>query len=338
MVLRLQNFIQSVIKLINKAKTARTRRIFYSYLLIALPLAFLFAILFDIVLYVIDPMRLPLPIIRLGTISWAILAGLVSGVVVLVASKRFLNWLGQLCSFIRASLPTRQLQFAVGIASFITALLYPCYQTTASYAGLPHSAIPNTPYTGTVVISDPLTSNRLGWQAIPSQKNSCIFTAAGYEVHADNINKPQTCLAEKTNFSDFALQIEVTLKAGDVGGIWFRDRYELALLSNISPYGFADLYAFTQDGYQTELFPKCTPLQTGCYIGESFAPQQTITVTIVAIGPSIEIYVDTFIVRKLTNEISLTGQIGVFAAVADGQTDAQTDALFANMTIWTNIA
>ncbi len=338
MVSQLQKFIRSVVGFAKKAKTVLTWRIFGSYVLIALPLAFLFAVLFDISLYAADPTRLPLPIIRLGSISWAILAGLVSGVVVLVASKRFLSWLERLRSFVQDSLPNRRLKLAVGIASIITALLYPCYQVVASYSGPPRTAIPNTPYSGMVVINDPLTSNRLGWEAVPSQKNSCAFTDAGYEVRADNINKAQTCLADKTNFGDFAFQIEMTLKTGDVGGIWFRDNYLLILLGNSFTYGYFDLYAFQQNGYRTELLPECDPIQTGCPIGESFRPQQTVTVTIIAIGTSIELYVDTFKVKTLTNGVSSSGKIGVFAEIANGQQDAQTDILFANMRIWTNIA
>ncbi len=335
---RLQKFIQSVVAFVIKAKTVLTWRIFCSYLLIALPLAFLVAILFDIFLYALDPMRLPIPIIRLGSISWAILIGLAGFVGGLLATKRLLSYIKRLGGFIQSSLPTRHLKFAVIIASTITALIYPCYQAIASYSSPPRTAIPNTPYTGTVVINDPLTSNRLGWEALPSQKNSCAFTGAGYEVRADNINKAQTCLADKTNFGDFALQIEMTLKTGVVGGIWFRDDYLLILLGNSFTDGNFDLYAVAQNGYRTNLIPECNPIQTGCSIGESFAPQQTVTVTVIARDTTIDLYVDTFRVKTLTNGVSPTGRIGVFAQIANGQQDAQTDVLFANMRIWTNVA
>jgi len=290
-------------------------------------------------LYVVDPGRLPLPIIRLGAVAWAILIGLAGFIGGLLITKRFLGYLKQSGGFIQSSLPTRQLKLVVGTASLVTALIYPCCQTVASYAGPPRTAIPNTPsYSGTVVVDDPLTSNRLGWEAIPPQKNYCVFTAAGYEVRADHINKLQTCLAGKTNFSSFALQIEMTLKSGNVGGIWFRGSYLLILLGNSFTEGYFDLYAFERDGYRTDLLPECNPIQTGCRIGESFAPQQTVTVTIVARGTSIEVYVDTFRVRTLTNGVSSTGWIGVFAELANGQHDKQTDVMFANMRIWTHVA
>jgi hypothetical protein len=340
MVSRLQKFIKSVVDFVKKAKIALTWKVFGSYLLVALPLVFVFAILVDIGLYVVDPMRLPLPIIRLGTIAWAILAGLVSAVVVLLASKRFLSWLGQLWGFVKGSLPTRQLKLAVSIACVITALIYPCYQVIASYSGSPRTAIPNTPYTGTVVVNDPLTSNRLRWDAPPSQKGSCTFTDAGYEVRAGDVNNPQACFAAKTNFGDFALQAEMTLEKGAVGGILFRNSYLLILIGNPYTTGFFDLYVYMQNRDRANLTPSCDPLQvqTGCPIGESFAPQQTVTITIVARGTSIDLYVDTHKVQTLTNGVSSTGQVGVFAEIANGQPDTQTDVLFANMRIWTDIA
>jgi len=327
-----------VIGLIKKAKTALTWRVFGSYLLIALPLAFLAAILFDIFLYAFDPMRLPLPIIRLGSISWAILIGLAGFAGGLLATKRLLGYLKQVWGFIQSGLPTRQLKLTVRIASFTTALIVLSCQAIVSYSSPPRTAIPNTPYTGMIVINDPLTSNRLGWEAFPFQKNSCVFTDAGYEVRTNNINKPQACLANKTNFSDFALQIEMTLKIGGVGGILFRDRYLLILLGNPSTDGYFDLYALTQNGYRTDLLPECNPLQTGCPIPESLTQQQTVTVTIIARDTSIELYVDTFRVKTLTNGVSPTGSIGVFAQIANRQQETQTDVLFANMRIWTNIA
>lgn len=339
MVSRLRKRLQSAVDFVKRAKAALTWKVFGSYLLLALPLVFVFAVLADIGLYVVDPTRLPLPIIRLGTIAWAILAGLVSAVLVLLASKRFLGWLGQLWGFVKASLPTRRLQLSVSIACIITALIYPCCQVVAAYSGPPRTAIPNTSYTGTVAVNDPLTSNRLGWQTRPTPKSSCTFTNAGYEVLAGEANNPQACLADKTNFGDFALQVEMTLEKGAVGGVLFRDRYLLILIGNPYTTGFFNLYAYMQNGSRASLTPSCDPLQlqTGCPIEESVAPQQTVTVTIVAIGTSIELYVDTHKIQTLTNGVSSTGRIGVFAEIASGQPDTQTDVLFANMRVWTNI-
>ena len=338
MLSRMQKFIQSLIDFTKKAKAVVTWPVFGSFLLMALPLALLFAILFDIFLYALDPMRLPLFIVRLGGITVLLLGLLVTLIVVLVASQPFRRFIKELNSFVQNSLQTPRLKKTIYIASILASLLYPCVQATTAYSSPPRTTIPNTPYSGTVVVSDPLIANRLGWVAIPPQKNSCAFTDSGYEVRAGNVNKNQTCLADKTNFSDFALQIEMTLKTGIVGGIWFRNQYLLELAGNPYSYGYFNLYAFTQNIYLTSLLPRCDPTQTGCPIGENFAPQQTITITVVARGNSIELYFDTYRMRTITNGVSSTGSIGVFAQKENGQQDAQTDVLFANMRIWTDIA
>lgn len=61
MMLRSQQLIRTVIDFIKKAKATLTWRVVGSYFLIALPLVFVFAILADIGLYIIDPMRKSIP-------------------------------------------------------------------------------------------------------------------------------------------------------------------------------------------------------------------------------------------------------------------------------------
>ena len=331
MVPRLRKLIQSLVDLAKKAKAALTRRVVGVYLLFT----FLFAVIFETLLYLFVPADLPPLVIRLGSIIWSIIAVVFAGgLLALLANKEVLAWLGKLPKFVEASFVTRKAKRVVIIASIVTALLYPLYQVIAAPS---RTAISDTPYSGTVVVDDPLTSNRLGWDAVPSLQNGCVFTASGYEVRADSKSKLQACFANKTNFSDFALQMEMTLIAGEVGGVVFRGHYFLYLTAG-PVVGYLDLSASTQNGYPTDLLPNCEPFQPGCSIGESLVQGQTVTITIIARGTSLELYVDTIRVRTLTNGVSLAGNIGVFAAVESGQQDAQTEALFASMRIWTDIA
>lgn len=120
---------------------------------------FLFAVIFETLLYLFVPADLPSLIIRLGSIGWGILAVvLAGGVLALLANKEVLAWLGQLPKFVEASFVTRTVKRVVIIASIVTALLYPLYQVVAPS----RTAIPNTSYSGTMVVNDPLTSNNLG--------------------------------------------------------------------------------------------------------------------------------------------------------------------------------
>ncbi len=235
-------------------KAALTRRVVGIYLLFTL----LAAVIFESLLYLFAPADLPPLIIRLGSIVWGVIVVvLAGGVLALLSNKEVRDWLGGLPKFVEASFVTRKVRRVVIISSIVTALLYPLYQVIASPS---RTAIPNTSYSGTMVVNDPLTSNNLGWDAVPSQPNGCIFTAAGYEVRVDRKSTLQDCFANKTNFSDFALQVQMTLMAGDVGGILFRDSYVLNLTSG-SPQGSVDLEALPPDGQPTYLIPACLPLQ-----------------------------------------------------------------------------
>lgn len=322
-----------------RVKLTVTKRLLFAYLLIALPLVLLLAILVDTVLYAINPLLLPPPIIRFASLYWTILVGLIGGMVVLLASKRFLDSARRVYHFLQDSLPTRRLKFIIGVASLITALLYPCSQVVASYYGPQRTAIPNTPYSGSVLLKDPLTTNSLGWKALPSPKSSCTFTNAGYEVLAKDKKTRQLCLAHaaSTYLHDFALQVEMTMKVGAVGGILFRDRYLLTLIGNSYAQGSFDLEAMIRDGNVTELLPSCYPFDGGCFIGESVAPEQTVTITVIARGTTLEVYIDMLRVKTLTNGVSAVGGIGLFAEIANGQPDAYTDVLFSNLSIWTDV-
>lgn len=327
---RLRKLIQSLVGLAKKAKPALTRRVVGVFLLYTL----VFTVIFEALVYVFVPSALPPFIIRFGSFIWGILAITLAGGVLALATKEIRDWLGGLSKFVEASFVTRKVKYVVIIASIVTALLYPLYQVIASPSRI---AISNTPYSGTVIFDDPLTSNHLGWDAVPAVQNGCVFTTSGYEVHADSKNKLQACFANKTSFSDFALQLEMTLMAGEVGGIIFRGDYFLYLTAG-PVVGYLDLSASTRNGYITDLLPNCEPFQAGCSIGESLVKGQTVVITVIARGTSLELYVDRIRVRTLTNGVSLAGNIGVFAAIENGQQDVQTKALFAGMRIWTNVA
>ena len=339
MVPRLQKLIQPVGNFIKMIKAALTWRVFLVYVVITCVASFLFVVFLYTYLYIFDPTRLPSSALRPVVIFWSIIGALLIGgfAVVIFANKNFLSLLGKTRDFVQNSLPSGRIKLVVITASLITALIYPCWQAIAYYSVPPITAIPNTPYSGMIAIDDSLSSNHLGWVATPSHQSACTFTLAGYEVRANNGNSLQFCIANKTNFSDFALQVEMTLMSGEIGGVLFRDRYLLALIG--SPYnGFYDISAITKNKYETNLLPSCDPIQQGCPIGESIAQQQTVTITLIARGTSIEIYFDGYRMRTVNNGVSSSGGVGFFTGVAKGQEDAQSDVLFANLRIWTDVS
>src|ERR1700687_4279946 len=72
--------------------------------------------------------------------------------------------------------------------------------------------------------NDPLNnSNSRPWINFTSQHGFCKFTASGYLVSA-SANTVQNCIALGSDYSDFAMKLEMTIlkgsSDGDVGGIF----------------------------------------------------------------------------------------------------------------------
>ena len=77
---------------------------------------------------------------------------------------------------------------------------------------------------GTPILNDPLNGNNINnWDlGKASLGGSCEFRTEAYHVIEPNKSYYLTCLAESTNFSNFAYQVRVTIIQGDEGGVIFR--------------------------------------------------------------------------------------------------------------------
>src|SRR5581483_1828212 len=101
---------------------------------------------------------------------------------------------------------------------------------------------PYPPYTGNLVLNDPLRDNNQGnsWDVASTQANSaCQFAGTAYESSDTNTSKDlysgNACFAENTGFDNFTFQVQTTLVQGLCGCIVFRgdskannfDRFEI---------------------------------------------------------------------------------------------------------------
>lgn len=76
---------------------------------------------------------------------------------------------------------------------------------------------------GTPALNDPLNAQTNSqWDDSTGTNGSCGFTGDSYASSVPDVNFFQPCYAENTNFSNFAFQIDMTIKQGDEGGIIFR--------------------------------------------------------------------------------------------------------------------
>ncbi|MDQ6645434.1 MAG: serine/threonine protein kinase, partial [Chloroflexota bacterium] len=85
-------------------------------------------------------------------------------------------------------------------------------------------AISYSPYSGTLVINDPLSSNSkvYGWEEGERDSGFCTFSGGSYHSSIPQNGVFHSCLALATNFADFAFEVQATIISGSSSGIVFR--------------------------------------------------------------------------------------------------------------------
>src|SRR6266849_6436698 len=93
--------------------------------------------------------------------------------------------------------------------------------TTSANATTPALQNPYPPFSGTLVLNDPLNNNSQGYNW-DEGTGTCQFLARGYLITETQQKRFQYCIARTTNFSNFAYQVQMVITKGDYGGIIFR--------------------------------------------------------------------------------------------------------------------
>lgn len=190
---------------------------------------------------------------------------------------------------------------------------------------------PYPPYGGILALNDPLSSNSQGhnWDvySLPVMSN-CQFVDGAYEstvsyVHVEGSN---ICIAENTNFTNFAYQVQMTLLKGSCGGIAFRGntkvnfQYEFHVCSN----GIYEFYNSYEGIMGSPFAYGPTPvLHKG--IG------QTYVLAVVAIGSTMNVYANYQKIATVINSYGTHGQIGCESTSIGG---VLTEAIFRNAKVW----
>jgi hypothetical protein len=164
-----------------------------------------------------------------------------------------------------------------------------------------------------------------------AQGGGCAFTEGAY--HSTVLQKDMIpCLAQGTDFSDFAYQVQMTIITGDEGGLIFRSNEidpnnPLPLSTNyylfaISHDGHYDL-SYQGDKSKVQLTSGSSPtIKTGL--------NQPNLLTVIARGGNISLYVNKQYIASVTDSSRGSGLIGVFA-----QNDGNlTDVAFSNAQLW----
>jgi hypothetical protein len=180
---------------------------------------------------------------------------------------------------------------------------------------------------GSPVLSESLGFNTgSNWEVDQAQGGGgCGFSGGAYHASVDTKGFYFACAAQNTNFANFALQVQMTITAGNAGGVFFRGNRSASqfYLLGFGSDGTFDLFlSKSQNGGKDLNFGSSPAIKKGA--------GQTNLVTVVARGSNIYFYVNKQYAGSVNDNTYKSGQIGVFA---DSHTTA-TNVAFKNVQVW----
>jgi len=180
---------------------------------------------------------------------------------------------------------------------------------------------------GSPDFSDPMNGSNVGnWEiGNASLGGGCAFSGGAFHVTVPTKNYYLACLAQNTYYSNFALQVKVTITKGDEGGIIFR--------GNSASSRFY-LFGITHDGLfvltVTHSNASSKPLIFGPDAAIKTQPGQANLLTVVARGNRIYLYINKQYVDSVRDGTYSAGAIGVYSA----DSTHPTDVAFSNVQVW----
>src|SRR6266852_4781204 len=198
--------------------------------------------------------------------------------------------------------------------------------TTSANATTPALQNPYPPFSGTLVLNDPLNNNSQGYNWYEGT-STCQFLARGYLITEIQQKRCQYCTARTTNFSNFAYQVQMVITKGDFGGIIFRanattGQYYYFRIGQDGSYIFL-LYVDNQASHARILTGGFIP---SVHVGLN----QSNLVAVVARNNTIDLYVNKQYVTTVNDHSYSHGQIAV---VAENEGNV-TLVLFSNAKVW----
>lgn len=181
----------------------------------------------------------------------------------------------------------------------------------------------------TPVLDDPLRMNGTNnWTESSTADGGCAFTGGAYHAVAQQQNAYMLCMAQATNFSDLAYQVQMTITKGEFGGIVFRtdnsqSKYYSFFIDRSGTYTL--MTSVDDTGAHDYTLHKGTSasIKTGL--------NQANLLTIVARGSSIYVYINQQYITSAKDSTYRAGQIGVFGG---NYTQAPADVVFSHIQVW----
>lgn len=187
---------------------------------------------------------------------------------------------------------------------------------------------PYPPYTGTLVLNDPLRDNSAGYQwSVGQQAGFATCGFSGGQYHTSLAKRGYDYCGPQANglvFSNLAYEANITMLQGDYAGIWFRfDKIQKTrYLFFITANGFVALSTDNNDSVNILWHGHPEALRPG---------HQTNLLAVVAIGNMMSMYINNQMVGSIQDSTYQQGQIGVFAqGVKSG-----FDVIVSDVRVWT---
>jgi eukaryotic-like serine/threonine-protein kinase len=185
---------------------------------------------------------------------------------------------------------------------------------------------PYPPYTGTLILYDPMTSDRFNWTNGSTNDATCTFSGGAYHVMGKKRGSANPCLGSGilfSNYSNFVFEVQMTIISGTAGGIRFR-------ISSVGSYNFVvyqdghyELTSYDSYGdYQARLLGATvqSSIKTGL--------KQTNMIAVVASGSHIDLYVNSIRIGSTIDSFSSQGSFGLIA-------DQESNVAYSNARLWT---
>ena len=225
-------------------------------------------------------------------------------------------------------LPSRSLEMGLAlavVACIILASLMLFQRGHMSTTTLSPQDIYSQATSGRPTLYDPMTGPNVNtwWD----QRARCNYVGGVgvYHVTAPQQQLGTVCDDQASNFSNFAFQVKITILKGDMGGVVFRSTHE-----NLQMYKFL---IGTDGTYFLNASPfkgMCKTLASGYSSAITNGLPQSNTLTVIARGSSIYLYINRQFVVQVKDSTATSGMIGLFA---DNETNA-TDVIFRDVKVW----
>ncbi len=223
---------------------------------------------------------------------------------------------------------TAQAQASAAAVAAVTATA----QAQASATAIVNAANPNpyTPGQGKLALIDPLNDNSKGysWDTSNQTDGTCAFSGVSYHASTPKTNFFFICAAQSTDYTNFAVEVQMKIVRGDCGGLIFRAD------TNTGKMYFLEV---CQDGaYNLYRYNDFTGNNSKNLTGGSSAAivsglNQMNTIAVVAQGSTMSIYVNKQKIGSANDGTYSHGQIGV---VADSSNNP-TEVAYNNAKVWT---